>query len=64
MDLGEFHEETRRIVAQADTLRAEGLATREDLAKFGALMFKAGFTECQHVMTRLMKLLAFDGEAQ
>ena len=63
-DLREFHEETRRIVAQADVLLADGLQTREDCAKFAALMFKAGFMECQCEMLCLMKLAEFDGVPQ
>jgi hypothetical protein len=63
-DLNEFHEETKRIIAEADILRADGLHTREDFAKFAALMFKAGYKECQYEMSRLMKLAAFDGVPQ
>jgi hypothetical protein len=63
-DLREFHDETKRIISEADVFRANGLETREDIGKFAALMFKAGFTECQQEMSRLMKLAAFNGVVQ
>jgi hypothetical protein len=63
-DLRDFHEATRRIVAEADVIRDNGLQTREDVAKFASLMFKAGFTECQCEMSRQMKLAAYQGTRQ
>lgn len=63
-DLSELHEDTKRIVAEADVLRAEGLQTREDIAKFAGLMFRAGYTECQREVSRLMKLATFKGLVQ
>ena len=58
-DLKDFHEETRRIVAEADALRDKGLKTRADIAKFAALMFNAGYTECQHEAMRGLPFLPF-----
>ena len=63
-DLREFDEETKRIIAEADAIRANGLQTRADIAKFASLMFKAGYADCQFAVTRLLKLAAFKGEPQ
>ena len=63
-DLRDFDEETKRIIAEADSIRANGLQSREEIAKFAALMFQAGYSDCQFAVTRLLKLSAFKGTPQ
>ena len=58
--LKDFHEETKRIIAEANELSANGLQTSEDITKFARLMFQAGVSDCTHTMREHLTLAVFD----